>query len=197
MKNQIYFIAIMTLGALASCNQSGSQQAEKLEASLDQKSLVERGEFLVTIMDCNTCHSPKRMGANGPELDPEKLLSGYPANQPLPKIDMATAKSWLLFSQDLTAAVGPWGVSFAANITSDATGIGNWSEEQFFKAIREGKNKGLDGGRMLLPPMPWPSFAHLPDEDLRAIFAYLKSTKPVQNVPPAPVAPTELGNLSM
>ena len=195
MKNLLYFIISIALGVLASCNQSESQQVEQLPASLDQKSLVARGEYLVTVMDCNACHSPKVMGPNGPEPDPEKLLSGYPADRPLPKVDTESLKSWILFGQDLTSAAGPWGVSFAANLTSDATGIGNWSEAQFFKAIREGKYKGLDGGRMLLPPMPWPSFAQLNDEDLRAIFAYLKSTKPVNNVVPAPIPPTELSSL--
>ena len=195
MKNLLYFIISIVLGMLASCNQSEPQQAQQLPASLDQKSLVDRGEYLVTVMDCNACHSPKVMGPNGPEPDPERLLSGYPADRPLSKIDTESLKSWVLFGQDLTSAAGPWGVSFAANLTSDATGIGNWSEAQFFKAMREGKYKGLDGGRMLLPPMPWPSFAQLMDEDLRAIFAYLKSTKPVSNVVPAPIPPNELSSL--
>lgn len=195
MKNLVYLIISVAMGTLVSCNQSEPQQTQQLQASLDQQSLIDRGAYLVTVMDCNACHSPKIMGPNGPEPDPEKLLSGYPADRPLPKIDTEALKSWILFGQDLTLAAGPWGVSFGANITSDATGIGNWTETQFFKAIREGKYKGLDGGRMLLPPMPWPNFAQLNDEDLRAIFAYLKSTKPVNNVVPAPIPPTELSSL--
>jgi hypothetical protein len=106
---------------------------------------------------------------------------------PLAKIDSAASDSWLLFNASLTASVGPWGVSYAANLTSDDTGIGTWTEEQFFRSIREGKQKGLANGRMLLPPMPWPNFARLNDEDLKAIFYYLKSTKAVKNLVPAPL----------
>jgi len=96
-----------------------------------------------------------------------------------------------LFEPDLTAAAGPWGVSFAANITSDQSGIGNWTEEGFIRAMREGKFKGIEGSRMLLPPMPWENFAKLTDEDIRAIYAYLKTTKPVYNVVPAAIPPGE------
>ena len=85
---------------------------------------------------------------------------------------------------------GPWGTSFAANLTPDETGIGNWSFGQFKKALTEGKAKGLDGGRMLLPPMPWPNYVSMQEADLRAIFAYLKSIPPVKNIVPAPVPPT-------
>ena len=90
-----------------------------------------------------------------------------------------------MFGSDFTSTLGPWGISFAANITSDATGIGNWKEEQFIKAIREGKSKGLEGNRSLLPPMPWFVYRNFSDVDLSAIFAYLKSTKPVKNIVPA------------
>lgn len=84
------------------------------------------------------------------------------------------------------------GVSFSANLTSDSTGIGGWTEEQFAKALRQGKSKGLDGNRQLLPPMPWPNYITLTDADMKAIFAYLKSTKPVKNVVPAPIPPDQL-----
>ena len=95
---------------------------------------------------------------------------------------------WILMNEDITAAAGMWGISFAANLTSDQTGIGNWTEENFKRALKEGKYKGLEGGRMLLPPMPWQNFANIKDEDVKAIFAYLKSTKPVNNLVPQPVA---------
>jgi mono/diheme cytochrome c family protein len=187
----------MGLAALASCNLAEKNQVPELQASTTQQALIERGEYLVTAAGCHDCHSPKVFGSHGPEPDPERLLSGHPSDMSVPKIDTAILKSWVLFGQDLTVAVGPWGASFAANLTSDPTGIGNWSEVQFFKAIREGKYKGLDNSRMLLPPMPWPNVAQLSDEDLRSIFAYLKSTKPVKNVVPAPIPPTDLVNLSM
>jgi hypothetical protein len=92
----------------------------------------------------------------------------------------------MLFSDDLTTAVGSWGQSFAANLTSDATGTGNWKEEQFIKAIREGKYKGLDNTRPLLMPMPWFVYKNLTDDDLKSIFAFLQTTNPVNNLVPAP-----------
>jgi hypothetical protein len=97
-----------------------------------------------------------------------------------------------MFYPDLTAAAGPWGVSFAANLTPDETGIGNWTEEQFKKAMTQGKFKGLDGSRTLLPPMPWTNFQTLSNDELHSIFAYLKSIKPVKNVVPNPITPDKM-----
>lgn len=178
--------------ALAYCTQKtpGTTPADNSTAAAE---LVKRGEYLVTIGGCNDCHSPKIMTAMGPAPDPKRLLSGHPAEEPLPAITdkkMIAPGQWALFSSGLTAAVGPWGTSFAANLSPDDTGIGNWTEAQFFKAIREGKSKGLDGTRPLLPPMPWFNFAKMSDEDLKAVFAYLKSLPPVQNVVPNPLLPT-------
>lgn len=149
-------------------------------------SLAKRGEYLVTIMGCNDCHTPKVMGAHGPELDVSRLLSGHPADQPLAKLDTALIQNWAFFTPTLTAGVGPWGVTYAANLTPDATGIGAWTEEQFKKAIREGKSKGMDGTRPLLPPMPWQNYRNLSDDDAKAIFTYLKSLKPIENTVPNP-----------
>jgi hypothetical protein len=190
MKKVIVFITVSAVvsNLFLYCNQPEMKDQSLVTGeSLSPDSLVKRGEYLVTIMGCNDCHSPKLMGPQGPYPDPEKLLSGHPANMPLAKFDTATAKNWLLFNPMITAMVGPWGISYTANITSDSTGIGTWTEQQFFKAIREGKYKGLDNTRPLLPPMPWQEFAKCTDQDLQAIFAYLKSTKPVKNVVPAAV----------
>lgn len=155
--------------------------------------VVKHGEYLVTIMGCNDCHSPKRMGANGPEIIPELMLSGYPSDRPIMKFtDPLIKEGFSMFYPDLTAAAGPWGISFSGNLTPDETGIGNWTVEQFKKAITQGKYKGLDSGRMLLPPMPWQGFTSLTDEDVNAIFMYLKSIKPVKNIPPPPVSPDKM-----
>ena len=133
------------------------------------------------------------MGPQGPMIIPELMLSGYPADRPIPKVDVQTIKKgWVLLVEDLTAAAGPWGVSFAANLTSDQTGIGNWTEENFKRALKEGKYKGLEGSRTLLPPMPWTNFLNISDEDVTAIFAYLKSTKPVNNAVPMAIPPEEV-----
>jgi hypothetical protein len=151
--------------------------------------LVQKGEYLVKIMGCNDCHSPKEMSPQGPVVINEVMLSGYPATRTLKKVDVGIIKNgWVILNEDFTAAAGMWGVSFAGNLTSDQTGIGNWTEENFKRALKEGKYKGLEGSRTLLPPMPWTNFTTINDEDVKAIFAYLKSLKPVSNSVPFPIA---------
>ena len=194
---RIFFITAATVLFVAAtcilaCN-SGKGNPKNTEGiselMLDQQRKIERGHYLVTIMACNDCHTPTIMTPHGPEKDTVHLLSGHPSNVSLPGFDQSITRSWALFSMTNTAIAGPWGVSFAANLTSDGTGIGNWSEQQFFKAFREGKFKGLDNARTLLPPMPWQIYSHVKDEDVSAIYAYLKSTRPVHNVVPQPIAP--------
>jgi hypothetical protein len=184
-------IAFTGIAALVACNQTPA--AKPVTAAISKDSLIKRGEYLVSAVGCDDCHSPKKIGPNGMEIIPERRFSGFPQNGTVPPVNMAEVqKGWVLFAGDLTSAVGPWGQSFAANISSDETGIGNWSEEQFMKAIREGKYKGMDGTRPLLPPMPWFVYRNFSDEDIKAIYAFLQSTTPVDNVVPAPKTPEEL-----
>ena len=171
-------ITISIIYTITSCSNASSNSinTSKTDSSTE---LVNHGKYLVTSIGCDDCHSPKKMSAMGYEVIPELRFSGYPSNRPFNKISTdAFSKGWMTFNQDLTSAAGPWGISFAANITSDSTGIGAWSEAQFIKALREGKSKGLDGNRPILPPMPWQNFKNLNDNDLKAIFAFLKTTKP-------------------
>ena len=153
--------------------------------------LVARGNYVVTLGGCTDCHSPKVYTPEGiPMPDETKLLSGHPAGLEIPaySADMVAPGQWVLLNNHFTAAVGPWGVSYAANLTPDKeTGIGAWPEEMFIKAMRTGKHLG--SGRDILPPMPWPALAQATDEDLKAIFAYLKSLPPVKNRVPDPVPP--------
>jgi hypothetical protein len=210
-KLTIIFIAaaVVTVGAVAACNsdKNPSQKTEGIaeistktevkgiDESSSKEAQVEKGRYLVTIMACQDCHSPKIMTPHGPEIDTAHMLSGHPASLPVPKVDASLTQSWVLFNQNMTAFVGPWGISFAANLTSDETGIGNWSESQFIKAIRQGKLKGMDNTRPLLPPMPWPIYKNATDEDLKAIFAYLKTVPPVENRVPAPIPPNQLAQM--
>jgi hypothetical protein len=79
-------------------------------------------------------------------------------------------------------------VSFAANLTPDkVTGLGNWTADLFIKTMRTGKHLGV--GRPVLPPMPCNDIAMLTDGDLKAMFAYLKSLKPLVNAVPQPIPP--------
>ncbi|HEY0040045.1 MAG TPA: c-type cytochrome [Flavisolibacter sp.] len=184
--------AIIAIGSLYACSNVKSTD-EKKSPIPTQAEMVKRGEYLVSSIGCDDCHSPKKMGANGPELIPELRLSGYPSDRPIQKqVGNSGQMGWMLFSQDLTSAVGPWGISFSANITSDESGVGNWTEQNFITAMRKGKIKGMENGRQMLPPMPWFNFRNLTDEDLKSMFAYLKSTNPVRNIVPAPVNPGEL-----
>ena len=193
MKKVIINSVLLLISAvmIPACGNSGKQKPEIAQPTAEQ--LVKRGEYLVRLMGCNDCHSPKTMGPQGPSVIQELMLSGYPADRELPKVDQAALKNgWMLMNEDQTAAVGPWGISFAANLTSDQTGIGNWTEENFRRALKEGKYKGLEGTRTLLPPMPWTNFTNISDDDVAAIFAYLKSTKPVRNAVPMAVPPDEV-----
>ncbi|GAB2533931.1 c-type cytochrome [Spirosoma aerophilum] len=156
------------------------------------KAQIEKGQYLVKIMGCADCHAPKTMTAQGPIPDPALGLSGHPAKVPMGKVAKHVLNDWVLFNPMNTIAVGPWGVSFAANLTPSHTGIGNWSEEQFILALTEGKSKGIRTARPLLPPMPWPNYANMKREDLVAIFAYMKSCKPIENLVPQPIGPDKL-----
>lgn len=159
------------------------------------KSQVEWGEHLVLIGGCHDCHTPKKMTSHGPVLDTTLWLAGHPANMPRIDIDRnEVEKKGLAVAMDLTEWVGPWGISFSANLTPDPTGIGNWTEEQFIYALRNGIAKGIPDSRPILPPMPWEMIRHMTDDEMKAVFAYLRSIKPVNNIIPAPVPPTSVTN---
>jgi hypothetical protein len=158
------------------------------------ESQIKWGQHLVTIAGCNDCHTPKKMSDHGPVLDSALLLSGHPAQMPAMEINRKELETKVIVANMiLTEWAGPWGVSYTANLTPDETGIGNWTEAQFFKAIREGKLKGLEGTRPLLPPMPWDMYRHMTDGEISAIFSFLKSLKPVDNIVPQPLPPVNVG----
>lgn len=184
----VWFV-VVTVGL--SMGVAGCRRApEKAEPT--HEDLVTRGAYLVNLGGCNDCHSPKVFTDKGMEFDQTRLLSGHPQGETLPKIDPAgkTPGQWVLASPDLTAWVGPWGVSFTANLTPDEeTGIGAWTEEVFVNAMRRGQHMG--GGRPILPPMPWQALSKVSDEDLAAIFAYLQSLPPIKNEVPDPIPPDQ------
>lgn len=138
-----------------------SAKAAKKPAGARQKQ-IERGEYLTTIAGCNDCHTPGTL-YGAPDF--ERRLAGSDVG-------------WQ----------GPWGVSYARNLTPHLeTGIGRWSEDQIYTALRTGVHP-LDG-HVLLPPMPWPNTAVMTEEDLRAIVAFLKSLPAVDHRVPANRAP--------
>ncbi len=154
--------------------------------------MIARGKYLVSVGDCNGCHTPPKYTAQGPIPDSSRFLSGYPATAPVPEVpkDVIGPGKWVgLFSWEGTAFAGPWGVSFPRNLTPDTTtGLGSWTDAMFIKAIRTGKDMGE--GRDILPPMPWETFGKMTDSDLRAIFTYLRTLKAIENPVPDPIGPT-------
>lgn len=187
----IFFLASALLAAVilfSNCEKPSPQNDPETLAAI-QAGQVARGKYLMGSMGCDDCHTPKKMTAHGPEPDLERRFMGHPAAEHFEYADkkqMIEQQHVAVFSPGMTATVGPWGISYAANLTPDETGTGNWTEAQFIKAIREGKSKGLDGTRPLLPPMPWPVYATLTDEDLKSIYAFLRTVKPINNVVPNP-----------
>jgi mono/diheme cytochrome c family protein len=156
-----------------------------------QEDPVKRGEYLVKIGACNDCHTPLRMGPNGPEPDMSRMLSGHPENIPLTLPELTDPNWMLLGSSTATAYAGPWGLTFAINLTPDDTGLGVWTEQMFIDAIRTGEHMGA--GRPIFPPMPWPAYAQMTDEDLKAMYAYLRTIPPIKNQVPQFIARTGAG----
>jgi mono/diheme cytochrome c family protein len=160
-------------------------------ASDEDTELIAYGERLVHNMDCNVCHTPKVFTPAGPQRDTSRLLSGHSADETLPTIPKGQIgpQGWGgFFNNGLTAWAGPWGVSFGSNLTPDhKTGIGSWTEEIFIQVMRTGLRLG--NARPFLPPMP--TYSRLTDEELHAIYAYLRSLKPIQNAVPKALPPTQ------
>jgi hypothetical protein len=153
-------------------------------------SQVERGHMLIIGGGCHDCHTPKKIGPNGPEADMSRMLSGHPESAGVPKpFAQQKGSPWTIHINDhLTAWNGAWGVSFAANLTPDMnTGLGIWTEDMFLAALKQGKHMGKS--RPILPPMPWNWYGQLPDDDLKAMFAYLKSIPAISNRVPVPLTP--------
>lgn len=133
---------------------------------------VERGEYLVELLGCGSCHT------NG-------ALVGEPdVNRPL-----AGSRTGIAFTSPLDT--NRPGVVYPPNITpEDDTGIGRWTERQIADAIRAGI--GRHGSRPIAT-MPWQGYAKLTDDDVGAIVTYLRSIKPVRHEVPKSVEP---GNLA-
>jgi hypothetical protein len=149
-----------------------------------------RGKYLVMTSGCHDCHTPWKMGNNGPEPDMTRMLSGHPQDFALPPPPKPVGP-WIVASAATnTAHAGPWGVSFTANLTPDPeTGLGKWSLRNFMDAIRTGRHEGR--GREILPPMPIQVYKNFTDADLGAIFAYLRTIPAIKNNVPEPLPPAE------
>ena len=157
------------LAVVASCGGGGSGDQAAVASAPSQADQVARGKYLSIVGGCIDCHTP---GTFYGAQDTTRELSG-------------SEIGW----------EGPWGVTYPRNLTPDPeTGLGNYTAQQIVDAIDSGKR--LDGSPML-PPMPWPNYAQMSDEDLMALALYLKSLPPVKHkvpdrLPPGTKAPAVL-----
>ena len=129
------------------------------------------------------------MGPNGPEPDMTRMLSGHPEDLKMPE-PPKLAGPWNWSGRRRSPPSPDRGASpTSINLTPDQnTGLGIWTEDMFVKAMKTGKHFGTS--RPILPPMPWHWYAKLSEEDLKAMYAYLKSVPPIVNhVPDAVEAP--------
>jgi mono/diheme cytochrome c family protein len=173
--------AVVMMGALGHAGGPAPARSEKAR--------VARGEYLVRIMGCHDCHTPLKMGPNGPEPDMTRALTGHPESLVMPPAPALPQGPWMMIgAATATAYAGPWGVSFAANLTPEReTGLGAWTEEMFVDTMKTGRHQGK--GRPVLPPMPVASLAALTREDIRDLYRYLQSLAPSHNRVPAPIDP--------
>jgi mono/diheme cytochrome c family protein len=129
---------------------------------------VAYGEYLTwRASGCAECHTPRDPGTAA--VDVSRLLAG--GLFPFPEEGFVTTGS---------------------NLTSDVeTGIGGWTEDQFITAVQTGVRPN---GTVLLPFMPWPSYAQWSRDDLHPVWLYLRSLPPIAHaVPASKLAPAAEG----
>lgn len=168
----VSLLAVLAIGLFAISSQADENAGQ---------ALIKRGEYIVSIAGCHDCHTPAQLGPKGLEPDMTRMLSGHPETLVMPPAPALGNGPWVWAgSGTLTAFAGPWGVTYAPNLTPDTnTGLGIWTEEMFFNALRQGKHMGTS--RPIMPPMPWMNVAKMTDEDLKAVFAYLRSIPAIHN----------------
>jgi hypothetical protein len=127
----------------------------------DASEQVRHGWYLVRLAQCNDCHTPS---------NPD-----------------GSVRTEMMFGGGMHAQ-GPWGDVVTPNITPDPSGISHYDEAMFVKTIRTGHASG--GVRELNTFMPYRYFRNMTDEDLMAIFAYLRTVPPVRHHVDNSEAPT-------
>lgn len=120
----------------------------------DTANPVAWGKYLVTAASCADCHTPKEQGADIPGME-------------FPMVDGSIART--------------------ANITTDTnTGIGAWTEAVFVKRFKDYADSSFVFGEVahgqFNTGMPWNSYSKLSEQELKAIYAYLRTVTPVENL---------------
>jgi len=171
--------AVALVGAAADAFAQASGGADK----------TARGRYLVDTAGCHDCHTPFKLGPNGPEPDMSRMLSGHPEQLVMTPPPRLPDGPWAMVSSATnTAHSGPWGVSFTANLTPDSeTGLGRWTVKNFVDTFRTGRHMGR--GRPVLPPMPIPAYNNMTDQDLESVYAYLRTIPAIRNRVPEPLPP--------
>lgn len=138
--------------------------------------LEARGAYLVQLGECIGCHTtttaagkPFREMSFGGGRRFVETRKGYGYEVSPDPAFTATADPALAPGERIVTS---------PNLTSDPSGISYYTPEVFIKTIRSGKVAGV---RQLSSAMPWIYFRHLTDDDLRAIFAYLRTRVPVRH----------------
>jgi mono/diheme cytochrome c family protein len=153
--------------------------AQDTMPELTEEELLARGEYLINITGCISCHTPPKPEYNVAdlsELTPEQLQSM--SLRALETLDVENRE----LAGGRVFPLGPAGVIFSRNLTpDDETGLGTWTDEEIEIAIRIGVSK--DGTR-LHPLMPYRNFYSLSRQDMAAIIAYLRQLPAVNNPEP-------------
>ncbi len=159
-------VVLLAAGIVALALRKPAQRppsAEKIEAT---PARLARGEYLALhVVDCLLCHSEAHFDRYG-----------------LPRVPGTEGKGGFGFGRSF----GVPGVVYARNITSDPeTGLGNWTDGEILRAMREGVDRH---GNALFPMMPYGGYREMSDEDARAIVVYLRTLPPIRNA----VAPKKI-----
>lgn len=143
-------------------------EAPEAAASAYPREQVERGQYLVSLLGCGSCHT-------------DGALVGVPRSDRM----LAGSGVGIAYSNPLSTR-NP-GIVYPANLTPDQeTGIGGWSDDEIVAMLQLGFDKHSG---QTLPVMPWPAYADIHRDDAYAIAAYLKSLPPVRHEIPANVLP--------
>ena len=172
-----WFTVTLGLAAMIGTACALNSSSEKIPADWEQRSYVERGHYLVNYLGyCVGCHTP--LGPNR-QSDMSLFLSGVPAK-------FAGAKSG---PPQVAGFPGPRGSRvYAQNLTPDReTGIGTWTEEQFVRTFKTGVSPA--GFKYPVSPMEWELYANMKEEDVRAMYRYLRTVKPISNKVPDRIPP--------
>jgi mono/diheme cytochrome c family protein len=182
-------VLVVSMSVIVAANASRPVPAP-VKRGLTRQEQIARGKYMVTIGGCHDCHTPWIVQPDGkPGPDMSRALSGHPMQFPIKEnVKLTGDRFTVAIAPTNTAYSGPWGTSFAANLTPEPlTGTGIWTFDIFRNTIRNGRHWGV--GRPLNPPMPWFNYKEMTDEDLLAVYTYIRTLKPIYNEVPEPLPP--------